>query len=89
MSLTNYTKGFGNATNFFASYSLAINAMIELNNPSDGYTYFFRNKLLSHMGVNKGIKLFDQKGINAVSKEMQLFHDREFIIPKNPSQLTK
>ena len=29
MALTNYAKGFGNATNFLTSYSLAINAMIE------------------------------------------------------------
>ena len=28
MALTNYAKGFGNATNFLTSYSLAINAMI-------------------------------------------------------------
>ena len=41
------------------------------------------------MGVNKGIKVFGQKGIDAVSKEMQKFHDREVIIPNNPSQLTK
>ena len=45
--------------------------------------------LLSQIGVNKGIKVFGQKGTNTVSKEMQKFHDREVIIPKNPSQLTK
>ena len=41
------------------------------------------------MGVNKGINVIDQKGIYAVSNEMQQFHDREVIIPKNHSQLTK
>ena len=41
------------------------------------------------MGVNKEMKVFGQKGIGAVSKEMQQFHDREVIIPKNPIQLTK
>ena len=89
MSLTNYAKGFGNATNFLDSYSLAINAMTEFNKPADRYTSFVQHMLLSHMGVNKGIKLFDQKGINPVSKEMQLFHNREVIIPNNPSQLRK
>ena len=63
--------------------------MIEWNKPADGYNYFVQHMLLSHMGVNKGIKVFGQKGIDAVSKEMQQFHDREVIIPKNPSQLTK
>ena len=71
MALTNYDKGFGNATNFLVSYSFAINAMIEFNNPDDGYTYFVQHMLLSHMGVNKGTKVFCQKGIDAVSKEMQ------------------
>ena len=41
------------------------------------------------MGVNKEIKVFCQKGINAFSKEMHKFYDREVIIPNNPSQLTK
>ena len=41
------------------------------------------------MGVNEGIKVFSQKGIDAFSKEMQKFHDRKVIIPKNPSQITK
>ena len=40
MALTNYAKVFGNATNFLVIYSLAINAMIEFNKLSDGYTYF-------------------------------------------------
>ena len=89
MALTNYVKGFGNATNVLTSYSLAINGMIEFNKPADIYTSFVQHMLLSQMGVNKGIKVFGQKGIDAVSKEMQQFHDREVIIPKNPSQLTK
>ena len=41
------------------------------------------------MGVNRGIKVFGQKGIDTVSKEIQQFHDREVIILNNPSQLTK
>ena len=45
--------------------------------------------LLSQMGVNKRIKVFGNKGINTVSKNMQKLHDREVIISKNPSQLTK
>ena len=45
--------------------------------------------LLSQMGVNKRINVLGQKGINAVSKEVQKFHDREVTIPKNTSQLTK
>ena len=89
MALTNYAKGFGNTTNVLTSYSLAINAMINFNNLDDGYTSFFRHMLLSQMGVNERIKVFGQKGIDAFSKEMQQFHDREVIIPKNPSQLTK
>ena len=52
MALTNYAKGFGNATNVLTSYSLAINAMIEFNKLPDGYTSFVRKMLLSHMGVN-------------------------------------
>ena len=89
MDLTSYSKGFGNATNVLTSYSLAINAMIEFNKPPDGYTSFVQHMLLSQMGVNKGIKVFGQKGVNTFSKEMQQFHDREVIIPKNPIQLTK
>ena len=88
-ALTNYAKVFGNTTNVLARYSLDINAMIEFNNPSDGYNSFVHHMLLSHMGVNKGKKVFGHKGIDAVSKEMQKFHDREVIITKNPSQLTK
>ena len=34
-------------------------------------------------------KVFGNNGINKVFKEVQQFHDREVIIPKNPSQLTK
>ena len=89
MTLTNYAKGFGKDTNVRTSYSIAINAMVEFNKTADGYTYFVQNMLLSHMGVNKGIKVFDQKGINTVSKDMQQFNDREVTIPKNPIQLTK
>ena len=89
MAHTNYEKGFGNSTNVLTIYSLDINAMIELNNPTDEYNSFFQHMLLSHMRVNKRIKVFGQKGIDAVSKEMQQFHDREVTIPKNPSQLTK
>ena len=89
MALTNYAKGFGNATNFLTSYSLDINAMIEFNRPDDGYTSFVQHMSLSHMGVNKEIKVFGWKVINAVSKEIQKFHDREVIILKNPSQITK
>ena len=75
MDLTNYAKGFGNATNVLTSYYLAINEMIEFNNPADGYTSFVQHTLLSHLGFNKGIKVFGQKGINTVSKDMQQFHD--------------
>ena len=89
MAHTNYEKGFGNSTNVLTIYSLDINAMIELNNPTDGYNSFFQHMLLSHMRVNKRIKVFGQKGIDAVSKEMQKFHDREVVITNNPSQLTK
>ena len=63
--------------------------MIEFHNLPGVYTSFVQPMLMSHMGVNKGIKVFGQKGIDAVSKEMQKFHDREVIIPNNPSQLTK
>ena len=63
--------------------------MIELNKPVDGYTYFVQHLLLSQTGVNKGIKVFGQRGIDVVSKEMQQFHDREFRIPKSPRHLTK
>ena len=63
--------------------------MIEFNKPTDGYTSFVQHMLLSQLGVNKGINVFGQKGIDTVSKEMQQFHDREVIIMKNPSQLTK
>ena len=63
--------------------------MIEFNNPADGYTYFVQHMLLSQMGVNKGTKVIDQKGIDTVSKEMHQFHDIEVIIPKNSTQLTK
>ena len=89
MALTNYAKVFGNATNFLSGYSLFINTMIKFNKPSDGYTSFVQHMLLSQMGVNKGINLFGRKGIYTVSKEMQQFHDISFIIPKNPSHLTK
>ena len=68
MALTNDEKVFGNATNVLAGYSLAINAMIEFNMPYYGYTSFVQHMLLSHMGVNKGIKVFGQKGIDTVSK---------------------
>ena len=60
--------------------------MIEFNKPDDGYASFVQHMLLSQMGVNKGIKVFGQKVINAVSKDMQHFHDREVIIPKNHIQ---
>ena len=63
--------------------------MIEFNKPSYGYTSFVQHMLLSHMGVNKGIKVFGQKGIYTFSTEMHKFHDREVIIMKNPIQLTK
>ena len=89
IALTNYIKVFINATNVLTRYSLAINEMIELNNPADGYTSFVHKMLLSQMGVNKWIKVFGQKGIDAFSKEMQQFHDRKVIIPKNTSQMTK
>ena len=89
MNLTNYEKGFGKDTNVRTSYSIDINAMVEFNKTADGYTYFFQNMLLSHMGVNKGITVFGQKGINTVYKDMQQFHDREVTITNNPSQLTK
>ena len=89
MALTNYAKGFGNATNFLTSYSLSINTMIEFNNPSDGYTSFVQHMLLSHMVVNKGINMFCDKGIDTVSKEMQKFYDIEVIISKNPGHITK
>ena len=89
MALTNYVKGFGNATSVLTSYSLAINGMIEFNKPADGYTSFVQHILLSHMGFNKWIKVFGQKGIYTVFKDMHKFHDREVIITKNPSQLTK
>ena len=89
MALTNHEKGFVNTTNVLTSYSLAINEMIEFNNLDDGYNSFVQHMLLSQMGVNKGIKVFGQNFIDTVSKEMQKFNDREVIIPKNPSQLTK
>ena len=89
MALTNHAKVFGNATNVLTRYSLAINAMVEFNKPADGYTSFVQHILLSHMGFNKEIKVFGKNGINKVFKEVQQFHDREVIIPKNPSQLTK
>ena len=89
MALTNYAKGFSNATNVLTSYSLVINAMIEFNKLADGYTSFVQHMLLSQMGGNKGINVFGHKGTDTVSKEMQQFHDREVIIPKNPIQLTK
>ena len=62
---------------------------MEFNKPDDGYASFVQHMLLSQMGVNKGIKVFGQTVINAVSKEMQQFHDREVIITKNHIQLTK
>ena len=89
MALTNYAKGFGNATNVLTSYSRAINAMIEFNKPAYVYNSFVQHMLLSQMGFNKGIKFFVQKCINALPKDMHQFHDREVIIPKNPIQLTK
>ena len=59
--------------------------MIEFNKPADGYTSFVQHMLPSHMVVNKGVKVFGQKSIDEVSKDMQKFHDREVIIPKNTS----
>jgi hypothetical protein len=44
---------------------------------------------LSQFGVNKGIKLFGQDGVDAVLKELSQLHNRKVVIPEDPKQLTR
>jgi hypothetical protein len=45
--------------------------------------------VLSQFGVNKGIKLFGQDGVDAVLKELSQLHNRKVVVPEDPKQLTR
>eukprot|EP00957_Ditylum_brightwellii_P001556 121820-Ditylum_brightwellii.AAC.1 len=45
--------------------------------------------LLTQYHVSKGLKVFGQKGADAVLKELKQLHDRVVMDPKNPDEMTK
>ncbi len=45
--------------------------------------------ILIQYSVNKGLKVFGERGANAVIVELQQLHDRRLMVPKNASKLTR
>jgi hypothetical protein len=43
---------------------------------------------MTQHSMKKGIKLFGQAGVDAVSKELQQLHDRKVLEPKSPDQMS-
>jgi hypothetical protein len=43
---------------------------------------------MTQHSMKKGIKLFGQAGVDAVSKELQQLHDHKVLEPKSPDQIS-
>ena len=52
-------------------------------------TYFINHVVLTQYGMQKGLQVFDDRGLEAVKKEMQQFHDLDVITPINVKTMTK
>ena len=45
--------------------------------------------IFTQVGMKKGIKLWGEKGVDAIIKEMKQFHDRNVVNPLKPEDITQ
>ena len=90
--LTNVTNDISDTTTATNKY---LNAMVVYMESHSTFAQLINllqfaadHLLLTQLGMKAGIKAFGQKGVNAVVKEMQQFHDREVVTPLEPHDIT-
>jgi len=65
-----------------------MNALVEYNQDESEFNKYVHEILLSQWGMKQGLKIFGERGVAAVTKELQQLHDRKVIKPMQAHELT-
>ena len=71
------------------AYANAMTAVMKYNSENDPLACFVDDVILTQYNMRRGIKLFRQRGIDAVRKELKQMNDRNVAKPVSPESLTK
>ena len=66
-----------------------LDARASFNKEINEITYFINHVVLTQYGMQKGLQVFDDRGLTAIKKEIQQFHDLDVISPINVNTMTK
>ena len=71
------------------AYAHALTALSTFNSAEDPVLWCVDEVILTQYNMKRGIKLFRERGIAAVKKELQQMNDRAVVKPVSPQLLTK
>ena len=66
-----------------------LDTIASFNKEVNGITYFINHVVLTQYCMQKGLKVFSDRGLAAIQKEMQQFHNLDVITPLNVKNMTK
>ena len=66
-----------------------LDAIASFNKEINEITYFINHVVLTQYGMRKGLQVFGDRGLAAIQKEMQQFHDLDVITPIDMKTMTK
>ncbi|VEU38525.1 unnamed protein product [Pseudo-nitzschia multistriata] len=69
-------------------YAMVLHALIEFNKDENAFYEQVHTILLTQYGMKQGIKIFGERGLQAVKTELQQLHDREVVEPVPAKELT-
>ena len=86
--LNNLNALEGKSSRVLETYALVMNALVEYNRDESEFNKYVHEILLSQWGMKQGLKIFGERGVAAVTKELQQLHDRKVIKPMKAHELT-
>jgi hypothetical protein len=77
----------GKSSHVLETYALVIHALVEYNRDESKFSKYVHETLLSQWGMKQGLKIFGERGVEAMTKELQQIQDREVIKPMKANEL--
>ena len=71
------------------TYAHVMRAVADYNTEMEPRLQQVNGMILSQYGMKQGLKLFQERGVNAVKKELLQLHTREVVKPVHPSNMTR
>ena len=77
-----------NVEEFLCTHTIYANSLVTYSEVTLATQHAIEHLIFTHVGTKKGIKLWGEKVVTAIMKEMKQFHDRNVVNPLKPKDIT-